>query len=132
MTPREYAGRPGGGGSDLRRLGRGGRCRRIDADLAPVAAVAFVLHDTIDLRVNRIIPSKTNVAPWMNPGAELTHQNISRLHGLAGVYLNASVLARTVTTITRRALSLFMCHSSYTSASVGAVDGSCPVASPPI
>jgi hypothetical protein len=46
----------------------------------------------------------------MDPGTELSNENISGLHGLTSVDLDASTLAWTVAAVARRALSFFVRH----------------------
>lgn len=70
----------------------------------------LVLGHPIYLCEKSVIPAHTHIGPWMNKGPELTDQDASRPDGLPVKDLDASSLARAVTSVSRASCSFFMCH----------------------
>src|SRR2546426_7739172 len=75
-----------------------------------VAAALLVLHGAFDHRVEREIPAHLDPAAGVHAGADLSHEDVPRDHGLASEDLDAPVLPRRVAPVARRTLSLLVRH----------------------
>ena len=61
----------------------------------------------------RVVPAHADVVAGEELGPALPDDDRSGFGRLAAVQLNASVLRVAVSAVSRRALSLFMCHDQY-------------------
>jgi hypothetical protein len=71
----------------------------IDTDPAFVAAVAFVFHNTIDLGEDREIASQAYIAPRMDSGAELPHEDVAGLNRFTGINFYSATLPWTIPSV---------------------------------
>src|SRR5205807_7822190 len=86
------------------------RLHGLDVHVDAVAPALLVLHGSFDHRVEREIPAHLDPAAGVHAGADLTHEDVPRHHGLASEDLDAPVLSRRVAPVARRALTFLVRH----------------------
>ena len=70
------------------------------------------LYSSLSLGEERVIAAQADVLAWMDPGAELAHEDGACGDGLATEDLHASALAVAVATVPGAALTFLMSHFS--------------------
>jgi hypothetical protein len=79
-------------------------------DSLSVAVFSLVFDDSVDPGEESIVAAHTNVFPWMNIRAGLSHKDVARPYQLPGKTFNSQALSRAVPSISRTSSCFFMGH----------------------
>ncbi len=75
-----------------------------------ISSPRFILNDTIDFGEESIVLPHPDIFSRMDSSSDLADEDASRLNLFPAEVLHAQALPRTVSTVSRAAACLLMCH----------------------